>query len=39
MGFIKKIMYGAIALVFILMGGFSAQSNSFILHNQIQSHR
>ena len=31
MGFIKKIMYGAIALVFILMGGFSAQSNSFIL--------
>ena len=31
MGFIKKIIYGAIALVFILMGGFSAQSNSFIL--------
>ena len=31
MGLVKKFIYGAIALVFILMGGFSAQSNSFIL--------
>ena len=31
MGLIKRFIYGAIALVFILMGGFSAQSNSLIL--------
>lgn len=31
MGFIKKIIYGAVALVFILMGGFGTQSNSVIL--------
>lgn len=31
MGLIKRVIYGAIALIFILMGGFSAQSNSLIL--------
>ena len=31
MGFIKKVLYGSIALIFILMGGFGAQSNSAIL--------
>lgn len=31
MGFIKKIMYGSVAIIFILMGGFGTQSNSMIL--------
>lgn len=31
MGFIKRIVYGSIALIFILMGGFGTQSNNMIL--------
>ncbi len=31
MGILKKIMYGSIALIFILMGGFGTQSNNTIL--------
>ena len=31
MGFVKKVLYSSIALIFILMGGFGAQSNSIIL--------
>lgn len=31
MGIVKKIIYGSIALIFILMGGFGTQSNSAIL--------
>lgn len=31
MGFLKRSIFGATALIFILMGGFGAQSNSMIL--------
>ena len=31
MGLLKKVMYGSVALIFILMGSFGTQSNSMIL--------
>ena len=31
MGFIKRFIYGSVALIFILMGGFGTQSNNMIL--------
>ena len=31
MSFIKRFIYGSVALIFILMGGFGTQSNSMIL--------
>ena len=31
MGILKKVIYGSIALIFILMGGFGTQSNNTIL--------